>query len=145
MIEKINIDSKECAIILRTKFERNGIEFLTDENFTQQLGYMKREKGYVIKPHLHNPVKRIVEYTKEVLFIKSGKVRVDFYDDLKNYVSSRILEQGDIVLLAYGGHGFEMLEESEIIEVKQGPYAGDMDKTRFEPVEKMNLNIMEKV
>jgi hypothetical protein len=73
-----------------------------------------------------------VHYTKEVLFIKSGKVRVDFYDDDQRYLESRILEMGDVLLLAFGGHGFEMLETSEIIEVKQGPYAGDQDKTRFE-------------
>ena len=71
-------------------------------------------------------------FTKEVLFIKSGKVRVDFYDDEQNYFTSRVLRKGDIVLLAFGGHGFEMLEPSEMIEVKQGPYAGDSDKERFE-------------
>jgi mannose-6-phosphate isomerase-like protein (cupin superfamily) len=96
---------------------------------------MKRPKNYVIPPHVHNPVQREVFYTKEVLFIKSGKVRVDFYDEDRNYLKSTILEVGDVILLAYGGHGFEMLEDTEMIEVKQGPYAGDQDKTRFEPVE----------
>jgi mannose-6-phosphate isomerase-like protein (cupin superfamily) len=75
-----------------------------------------------------------VEYTKEVLFIRSGRLRIDFYDDRQNYLESRTLSAGDIVLLARGGHGFEMLEDCEIIEVKQGPYAGDKDKTRFAPV-----------
>ena len=75
-----------------------------------------------------------MSYTQEVLFIKSGKVRVDYFDDDKNYLESRILSQGDVVLLSGGGHGFYMLEDSEIIEVKQGPYAGDRDKTRFDPI-----------
>jgi mannose-6-phosphate isomerase-like protein (cupin superfamily) len=88
----------------------------------------------VIPPHVHNPVPREVQFTKEVLFIKSGKVRVDFYDDEQNYLESRILSAGDVILLAYGGHGFEMLEQTEMIEVKQGPYAGEADKTRFEPI-----------
>jgi mannose-6-phosphate isomerase-like protein (cupin superfamily) len=95
---------------------------------------MKRPKDYVIPPHVHNAVQRDVHFTQEVLVIKSGKVRVDYYDDFKNYLESRILNKGDVVLLAYGGHGFEMLEDSEIIEIKQGPYAGEMDKVRFEPV-----------
>jgi hypothetical protein len=68
-----------------------------------------------------------------VLFIKKGKVRIDFYDNAQNYIDTRTLETGDIILLASGGHGFEMLEQTEMIEVKQGPYAGeDEDKTKFE-------------
>ena len=93
---------------------------------------MNRPKGYAIPPHVHNPVVREVQYTKEVLFIKSGRVRVDFYTDSQDYLESTILEKGDVILLAYGGHGFEMLETSEVLEVKQGPYAGDADKTRFD-------------
>jgi len=95
---------------------------------------MNRPSSYVIPPHLYNPVPREVQYTKEVLFIKSGRVRVDFYDDDQIYQESRVLETGDVILLAYGGHGFEMLEPTEIIEVKQGPYAGNKDKTRFEGI-----------
>ena len=133
MIEHIKNKDKLLSIIIRTRFEKDGIEFFTPGDFSQQLAYMKRPKGYVIPPHVHNPVPRKVEFTQEVLFIKSGKVRVDFYDDNRNYLESRILDQGDVILLAHGGHGFEMLKESEIIEVKQGPYAGDGDKTRFEP------------
>jgi hypothetical protein len=84
-----------------------------------------------------------VQFTKEVLFIKSGKVRVDFYDDEKKYIESRVLVSGDVILLAFGGHGFEMLEDSEIIEVKQGPYVGEKDKTRFDPVSKDQIKIKE--
>lgn len=134
MIETIKHEALVLAIILRRNFQREGIEFLTPSNFSQQLGYMKRPQGYVIAPHVHCPVKREVHYTKEVLFIRSGRLRVDFYDEQKHYLQSSFLEEGDVILLAYGGHGFEMLEECEIIEVKQGPYAGEGDKERFEPV-----------
>jgi hypothetical protein len=72
-----------------------------------------------------------VQYTQEVLFVKSGKLRADFYDNDRQYVESRVLEGGDVILLAAGGHGFEVLEEVEMVEVKQGPYTGDQDKTRF--------------
>ena len=92
--------------------------------------------GKEIPPHVHNPAPREVQFTQEVLFIKRGKLRVDFYDDDHTYLESRILEAGDTILLATGGHGFEVLEETEMIEVKQGPYAGDQDKTRFEAVDK---------
>lgn len=134
MLKYINFNNVLQAIIIRHSFRKEGIEFFTPDDFSQQLAYMKRPKDYVIAPHVHNSVPREVQFTKEVLYLKSGKVRVDFYDDQQNYLESTILNAGDVILLAFGGHGFEMLEESEIIEVKQGPYAGDLDKTRFEPV-----------
>ena len=134
MIEQLYDNDKLLSVIVRREFEKEGIEFFTPDTFSQQIGYMKRPVNYVIPPHTHNAVKRDVHFTQEVLLIKSGKIRVDFYDDEQNYLESRVLFPGDVVLLAYGGHGFEMLEESEIIEVKQGPYAGERDKVRFEPI-----------
>jgi len=143
MIENIVHAGGTLAVLLRADFHKEGIQFFTPDDFSQQLGYMNRPQGHVIQPHVHNPVPREVQYTKEVLIIKSGKVRVDFYDDDQNYLESRILNQGDVILLAYGGHGFEMLEASEIIEVKQGPYAGEEDKTRFQPVSNDMIRIEE--
>ena len=143
MVQRIMHNEQLLSIIIRQNFQKDGIEFFTPDDFSQQLAYMKRPKDYVIPPHVHNAVVREVQFTKEVLFIKSGRVRVDFYDDEKNYLQSSILEVGDVVLLAYGGHGFEMLEESEIIEVKQGPYTGEMDKVRFEPICQDKLEIKE--
>lgn len=135
MLETITYAERPLAMILRTAYRADGIKFFTPDEFSQQLAYMNHPLGYVIQPHVHNPVVREVQFTKEVLFIKSGKVRVDFYDDNQNYLESRVLYQGDVILLAFGGHGFEMLEPAEIIEVKQGPYAGEADKTRFSTVE----------
>ena len=142
MIEHIRHREEVLAIILRANFHAEGIQFFTPNDFSQQLGYMNRPQGYVIPPHVHNPVAREVQFTKEVLIIKIGKVRVDFYDDDQNYLESRILNQGDIVLLAFGGHGFEMLETSEIVEVKQGPYAGEEDKTRFSPISSEQIRLV---
>jgi hypothetical protein len=141
MIEIITDKGVTLAMLLRTNYQAEGIKFFTPNDFSQQLAYMRRPEGYVIAPHVHNAVPREVQFTKEVLLIKSGKVRVDFYDEGQNYLESRILNQGDVILLAFGGHGFEMLKESEIIEVKQGPYAGEADKTRFTPIATHRINI----
>jgi hypothetical protein len=92
---------------------------------------MNRAKGYFIEPHVHNNIKREIFLTQEVLLIKTGKVRIDYYDENKIYLESKIVTNGDVIILANGGHGFYMLERSEIIEVKQGPYCGESDKTRF--------------
>ena len=140
-IEHIFEDDKLLAIILRTSFQKEGIDFFTPSDFSQQLGYMNRSKGYKIQPHIHNKVERTIDYTQEVLFIKNGLVRVDFYKTDKTYYKSKILNTGDVILLSFGGHGFEMLEDSEIIEVKQGPFAGNIDKSRFKFVSQNKLII----
>lgn len=141
MIEKIINKKKLLSIIIRANYESEGIKFFTPNDFSQQLGYMNRPKGYSIAPHNHNKVKREVLTTDETLIIKSGKVRIDFYDEKKKYLKSKILKKGDVILLVNGGHGFEMLEKTEIIEIKQGPYANDKDKTRFESVKKNKIKI----
>jgi hypothetical protein len=131
MIEQIVNNDSILSIIIRANFCKDGIEFFTPDTFCQQLGYMNRAKGYLIEPHVHNIIKREVFLTQEVLFIKSGKVRIDYYDEDKIYLESKIVTNGDVIILAKGGHGFYMLEQSEIIEVKQGPYCGESEKTRF--------------
>jgi hypothetical protein len=136
MVEKIVHDQIIYAIIIRASYNKEGIEFFSEENYSQQLGYMKRPAGYIIEPHRHNIVSREVLYTQETLFIRQGKIRVDFYNQHNNIIKNTLLFKDDVILLINGGHGFEILEESEIIEVKQGPYIGHLDKERF----KLNNN-----
>ena len=131
------------AIIIPASFREEGIHFFTPNDYSQQLAYMHHPPGKQIQPHVHNAVTRAVHLTQEVLFIKKGKLRVDFYDERKNYLESRMLGAGDTILLAGGGHGFEGLEDLEMIEVKQGPYAGEQDKSRFQAVETSRVNIRE--
>lgn len=126
-------DKHIIAIIVKGNYDKPGISFFTPDDFSQQLAYMHHPEGHVILPHIHNEVKREVLYTKEVLVLKKGKLRCDFYTEQKEYLESVIVEAGDVLLLASGGHGFECLEETEMFEIKQGPYAGEADKTRFEP------------
>ena len=141
MIERVIHEDRLLALIIRASFRSEGIEFFTPNEFSQQLGYMNRPKGHVVAPHVHNPLSRSIQYTNEVLLIKSGSVRADFYDSNQKYLESTVLRTGDVILLASGGHGFEMLEATEIIEVKQGPYAGDRDKTLFTPESSENIVI----
>jgi mannose-6-phosphate isomerase-like protein (cupin superfamily) len=142
MIKKITHNEQLLALIIPREFSDTGIHFFTPDDFSQQLAYMRRPKDYAVAPHVHNNVPREVRFTNEVLFVRSGRIRIDFFDDHKNYLESRVLSAGDVILLAHGGHGLTMLEESEIIEVKQGPYAGTEDKTRFKGIteEKIKIN-----
>lgn len=129
----INIINKEklIAVIVPASYKADGTQFFTPDSFSQQLAFMSHKKGKVIDAHVHNHNPREVFFTQEVLIIRKGKLRVDFYSDERVYLESRVLEAGDVILLASGGHGFEVIEDLEMIEVKQGPYAGENDKTRF--------------
>jgi mannose-6-phosphate isomerase-like protein (cupin superfamily) len=130
-LEIISDNGQQLAIIVYNNFDKAGIHFFTKNELSQQLAYMNHPKGKIIDPHVHNPVERVVSYTQEVLFIKEGKLKVDFYTNDQIYLHSRELNKGDVILLMTGGHGFEVLENLKMFEVKQGPYAGDQDKTRF--------------
>lgn len=133
MIDRILHRDQLLAIIIPSDFRADGIQFFTPNEFSQQLAYMNHSKGKVIEPHIHNPVPREVVYTQEVLFVRKGRVRIDFFDEGYRLIDVRTLSTGDTILLVSGGHGFTMLEDAEIIEVKQGPYLGEQDKTRFTP------------
>jgi mannose-6-phosphate isomerase-like protein (cupin superfamily) len=131
MKEEIFIDGLLCAILLRAESDKGGIQFFTANELSQQLASMSYKPGKVIPAHTHLPVRREVLYTQEALFIRKGKLRVDFYSAKQEYRLSRLLQTGDVILLIAGGHGFEVLEELNMVEVKQGPYTGEKDKLVF--------------
>lgn len=135
MIEEIRKKNRLLAMIVRDNHECEGVDFITPGDYSQQVAYMHHPKGKRIHAHVHNVVHRDVMMTQEVLLIKKGKLRIDFYDEYEDYLFSRVLNAGDVILLISGGHGFVAMEELEMIEVKQGPYAGDADKTRFDGVD----------
>lgn len=142
-LEFIKKKEKLLAMIIRDNYTCEGIDFITSNEYSQQVAYMHHPTGKMIDAHIHNLVHRNVVLTQEVLFIKKGKLRVDFYDDYEDYLESCILNAGDVILLISGGHGFYVLEEVEMIEVKQGPYSGEADKKRFIGVSDENVKIKE--
>ena len=131
MNKDIMLNGELYAKIIRPDYEQEGIQFFTDSHLSQQVGYMNRSKGYIIEPHLHLKHQRTVQDTNEVLVIVEGVVKVSFFTDSKLHFVDEVVSQGDVLLLIKGGHGFEILEKAKIIEVKQGPYAGDAGKERF--------------
>jgi mannose-6-phosphate isomerase-like protein (cupin superfamily) len=134
-LQLVKKKDKLLAMIIRNNYTCEGVDFITPNDYSQQVAYMHHPAGKVIDAHVHNLVHRDVILTQEVLFIKKGKLRVDFYDEYEDYLESTVLNAGDVILLVSGGHGFKALEELEMIEVKQGPYSGDADKKRFVGIE----------
>ena len=121
------------GLVVRSSHTAEKIDFVTPDHFGQQVAYMNRPKGEIIQAHIHEPISRTLIGTQEVLYIRKGRIRVDFYESDRSYVSSMILGAGDLMFLSTGGHGFEVLEDIDMIEIKQGPFAEGRDKTRFAP------------
>jgi hypothetical protein len=132
LVETITHGLEPIALIIRAGYDEPGIQFFTPANFSQQVALMRHPAGHKIAAHVHNFQLRQVLFTQEVLFLKRGTVKVNLFSSKREFIGSKILKTGDVVLLCGGGHSFEMLEDSSLIEVKQGPYAGDADKTRFD-------------
>lgn len=134
MARYIKHDEVTLGILVSSELqlEQNSINFLTRNDSSLQLGVMSRGKGYSVKPHVHKNVKREIFQTQEVLFIKSGTCLVTFYSEEREVVESIEVHAGDVVMFVRGGHAIVMLEDTEIIEVKQGPYLGELDKDRFD-------------
>jgi len=122
--EIIKDKNKVIAIIIRKNIKVNGIQFFSPKNYPFQVGFHNREKGILLKPHLHPLHNFFIKSSQEVLFVLTGKIRIDFYNNRKNFLKFKILGSDDSVLLVSGGHGVKFLQKSKIFEVKQGPYRG---------------------
>tara|TARA_Y100000590_G_scaffold444890_1_gene576237 strand:- start:815 stop:1249 length:435 start_codon:yes stop_codon:yes gene_type:complete len=135
MIEKIVHKKIMLALIVRGKYrKKKGVTFFTPNESTQQFGYMKHNSKHIIKPHLHKKRLTKIYYTSEVILLLKGLLRVDFYNQLKKYLFSKILKPNDIIMLVSGGHGFKVLKNVEMLEIKQGPYNLLKDKVKFDNV-----------
>ncbi len=142
MVKSFFHKDKQIALIIKNNYTNDGIKFFTANESAQQIAYMSHPKNTIIKAHVHNIIERSISLTQEVLIIKKGKLRLDLYSQDKEYIESAVIEAGDIVFLPYGGHGLKCLEDTAMIEVKQGPYLGEDDKVRFVEVsdEKVVIN-----
>ena len=131
VVEVKSGDGTLIAIVIRKDFNPEGINFISKEDFPLQVGVSGYKKGSRIKPHVHLEKEIRINKVQEVIYVKKGSLRVDFYDLDADKFSSTTLSIGDTILFVDGGHGFEVLEDTEIIEVKQGPYSGKKDDKRF--------------
>ena len=140
MIEKILHKKRLFALIVRRQFrKKSGINFFTSKEATQQFGFMRHKKNYIIKPHKHNKRLTRILRTTEVILLLKGTLRVDFYTDKLKYLFSKKINERDIIMLIHGGHGFKVLKNVEMIEVKQGPYSLARDKVKFKTVDEKKI------
>ncbi len=133
MVEKITANEEIIAIIVRNEFKPNGVNFITPEYFPLQMGVSSYNKGSLLRPHIHLQRERIILDTQEMVHVQHGKLELSLFDTKGTLIKTLILETGDSVFFSAGGHGWKTLEDSTIIEVKQGPYIGvEQDKTHID-------------
>ena len=142
MLEKIIYKKKILAIIVKTKKIRSrGTNFISPNNFTLQVGFINRPNNHIITPHTHRNTPRKINKTSEVLYVKSGVLRIDFFNNNKKYLFSKLLKKEDLIILNEGSHGFKIIKKCKLIEIKQGPFLKSLDKDRFEKENEKKIKI----
>lgn len=131
VIEHITWNGKPLCYIIRGELNPEKTTFLTPLEFNLQVGYIVHPAGREIPRHVHRPIERKIWGTAEVLIVRKGGCEIDVYNDDRQVVATRELREGDLMIMVGGGHGFRMLEDTVLIEVKQGPYPGIEEKERF--------------
>lgn len=130
MLERIPTEGPLLALVL-SGVDPGETTFPTPDELSLQVGFVVYPAGGEIQRHDHKPLERHVVGTPEVLVVRSGRCEIDLYDQGREHVATRELKAGDVILIVGGGHGFRMLEDTVLLEVKQGPYVGLDDKERF--------------
>ena len=130
-VEHIIWNGIPLCYIIRAAVAPQKTTFLTPPEFDLQVGHIVYPQGHEIPRHVHKPLERRITGMAEVLLVKKGCCEIDVYNDERKLVATRELREGDLMIMVGGGHGFRMLDDTVLLEVKQGPYPGVIEKKRF--------------
>ena len=130
-VELIRSGDQVLCYIIHPDLQVQKTTFITPVDARQQVGFIVYPKGGAIRRHAHRPLERHLVGMSEVLIVRSGHAQMDIYDEAHQLVTTRDLLAGAVVVLVSGGHGFRLLEDTVMLEIKQGPYLGEQDKELF--------------
>ena len=130
-IEAILHDGATLAMIIRSSYVPHETAFLTDGDCSQQVGFVVHPAGHEIVRHVHKPRPRVISDFMEIIFVKRGKMITEIYNPDNKLISTREIETGDLLIMFSGGHCFRMLEDTILLEIKQGPEAQSLIKEFF--------------
>src|SRR5512137_1759243 len=126
-VELITADGQTLCYIIRGDTRPTDTTFITPPESKQQVGFIVYPKGGVIHRHIHRPLERHIIGMSEVLVVRSGYCQIEVYDEQENLVTVQDLHENDVVVMVGGGHGFQIKEDTVLLEIKQGPYLGAED------------------
>jgi hypothetical protein len=130
-VEAISASGRAVAYVVRRDLQPGATTFVTPAEDSLQVGFVVYPAGGEIARHVHRPVVRNIVGSMEAIVVRDGSCEVDVYDDSRNLLATRTLHAGDVVVFVSGGHAFRLLEDTVLLEVKQGPYFGLDEKERF--------------
>lgn len=130
-METIAWAGQPLCYIVRRELVPQRTTFLTPAEATLQVGYIVYQAAQEIPRHIHRRIERAIDRTGEVLLVRNGRCELDVYNDDRERVATREVREGDLIIFVGGGHGFRVMEDTVLLEVKQGPYAGNDEKERF--------------
>ena len=130
-VEIISRNGQPLCYVIRKDVHPDKTTFITPPDGKQQVGFIVYQKGGVIARHTHKPLERRIVGMAEVVVVRSGHCLIEVYDDSLSLVTTRDLFEGDVVLMVGGGHGFQVIDDTVLLEIKQGPYLGKDDKELF--------------
>jgi quercetin dioxygenase-like cupin family protein len=131
LIEHVTWHEQHIATIIRAQYIPAETTFVTPDAYYQQAGFVVYPQGGVIRRHSHLPLQRHLVGTSEALLVRKGRVEIDLYGLDKSHLGTYTLHEGDLILLVAGGHGIRCLEDTVLLEIKQGPYTGLTEKEYF--------------
>ena len=132
-VNEIVVDSVHYCTIVKPNSSSEGLNFITSDDKSMQVGVWNYKKGKELEPHYHNNFERSADITPESVYVSKGKILVKVYTKDKELILEEKLNSGEMIIQFYGIHEYIMLEDSIVIETKNGPYFGpEKDRTRVE-------------
>jgi len=122
---------QHIATIIRRDYLPDKTTFVTPDSYHQQAGFVVYPRGGEVRRHSHLAIQRHLVGTSEALAVRKGRVEADLFALDRTPLGTWTLEEGDVILLVAGGHGFRCVEDSVLFEIKQGPYTGLVEKETF--------------
>lgn len=122
-MEKVLHNGKVVA--LKVSSMQDGSVSITEPEAALQALTLKHPKGKLVAPHMHLPHVRETVNLQECLIVIRGKLRVSFFDEEANPFAHLDIAAGEACITLSAAHSIEFLEDSEVFEIKNGPYLDD--------------------
>ncbi len=123
-------ESVHVATIVKPLDASDGLSFVTDDEKFLQLGIWNYKKNTQLDNHFHNEFERKSYKTNEFVFVLKGEIECNLYTEEGEFIERVLIKESEGIIQHNYAHEYKMLEDSIILESKNGPFMGvEKDKT----------------